>query len=634
MPLTMRGNPLNIFRRMGSSNREVSKDASSAAASDDEGGRHGSKGTRRQTAGGFGFTVPDGCSAGQTLRVQGPDGRQVDVVLPPSVRPGQKLRVQMETDGSFTTSASGTSGSGGLAGFDREDAVPTGGGSISDLTAFVRATCDATKASISSMQQRLHDELELQKVLWASAPSASSTEAATGTELTVADARGASHELSQTQAIVFAAAEAGDCGQLLAALGEAKLFSAVSMTLEEAIKNMKATEDALVTWRCLLDALEAKDRDEIEVWLEQCRGLGLEVPAGIKDALAEMNRRDAASDKHFEKCREVHRQLQFALEANDLELMAEIVAEAEKHGLAQLPAAQEAKERLRAGNSTSAKSPPRSRGDSQFSRQSSPTTPAGGGGDAGAGPSREPPPVRVPSPGEGERGPGGLWERGHERPRPSDEPHSYQQPRAPPPKAAEQTDDDPRSVKELLEECKRLGLATDGAINRADLLRIIRNAPRRAPPPQGGPGAPAPGAGAGPSSASSSRQNYGPGSSAPGMGHHTAFGGFGAPGAGHSSAHCVSSAPPANSSVWDRKDAPNHVVSKRSKALWLLGLESGYGTKRLTAADLRTAYRKAAMESHPDKVQNHSREAQAKDLFQEVKASYDYLQTPAAGVVY
>jgi len=76
--------------------------------------------------------------------------------------------------------------------------------------------------------------------------------------------------------------------------------------------------------------------------------------------------------------------------------------------------------------------------------------------------------------------------------------------------------------------------------------------------------------------------------------------------------------------VWDRRNPPAYMTSKRSKAYWLLGID---GEKRLTGADLRSAYRRAAMESHPDKLQNHTRQHEANELFQQVKAAYDYLSS-------
>lgn len=74
-------------------------------------------------------------------------------------------------------------------------------------------------------------------------------------------------------------------------------------------------------------------------------------------------------------------------------------------------------------------------------------------------------------------------------------------------------------------------------------------------------------------------------------------------------------------------------MSKRSQALYLLGLETGPG-KRTGATEVRAAYRRAAMECHPDRLQNHARQQEAKALFQKVKEAFDFLGTPAGGGFY
>merc|ERR1712039_1036897 len=85
-------------------------------------------------------------------------------------------------------------------------------------------------------------------------------------------------------------------------------------------------------------------------------------------------------------------------------------------------------------------------------------------------------------------------------------------------------------------------------------------------------------------------------------------------------------------SVWDRSgNPPAHLLSKRSQALWLLGLDVGPG-QRATQSELRQAYRRAAMESHPDKMQNHSRQDEAKQLFQRVNEAFNYLNAPTGAL--
>jgi len=82
--------------------------------------------------------------------------------------------------------------------------------------------------------------------------------------------------------------------------------------------------------------------------------------------------------------------------------------------------------------------------------------------------------------------------------------------------------------------------------------------------------------------------------------------------------------------VWERLTPPATLLSKRSQALFTLGLDTCPG-KRATLADLRSAYRRAAMESHPDRIQNHARQDEAKELFQKVKEAFDYLTSAEGG---
>ena len=41
------------------------------------------------------ITVPDGYSAGQTIHVQHPDGRNLAIVLPPGSAPGMRLEINI-----------------------------------------------------------------------------------------------------------------------------------------------------------------------------------------------------------------------------------------------------------------------------------------------------------------------------------------------------------------------------------------------------------------------------------------------------------------------------------------------------------------------------------------------------------
>jgi len=293
--------------------------------------------------------VPQGASAGQTVRVKAPSGQQVDVVLPRGSGPGQQLVV--EVDGSLTAATAAQGG----------DAARL----LSEVAELVRSAGDAAHNSLGQLRQRLNDELELQRALWASELETGGRGPQEGGSLIESFIRGGflgaggllgasslavastDLELSQTQALVLAAGEAGDVKQLLAALSEARKVSAVPLSLEEAARNLGAVEEAAVTWRCLLDALKAQDRHDIEVWLEQARGLGLQVPTGIEQVLEELRGQEARFLEGFEKRRDAEMRLTFALEAGDLDLLAEVLAEAEDLGLSDTTSVRKATERLR-----------------------------------------------------------------------------------------------------------------------------------------------------------------------------------------------------------------------------------------------------------------------------------------------
>lgn len=159
-----------------------------------------------------------------------------------------------------------------------------------------------------------------------------------------------------------------------------------------------------------------------------------------------------------------------------------------------------------------------------------------------------------------------------------------------------------RSIRQLLEECRRLGLDTRGCAERDDLVRLLRGHLEQQP------------------QRPSARTGI-PGST--GILGGTAR---------------SSSAPPSADkpmeqeagTVWERRIPPSRFLSKRSQALFLLGLDANPG-KMPSLSQLRAAYRRAAMESHPDKIQNHARQDEAKELFQKVKEAFDYLSSPEGG---
>eukprot|EP00927_Polykrikos_kofoidii_P078198 TRINITY_DN75045_c0_g1_i1.p1 TRINITY_DN75045_c0_g1~~TRINITY_DN75045_c0_g1_i1.p1 ORF type:complete len:675 (+),score=150.00 TRINITY_DN75045_c0_g1_i1:67-2091(+) len=672
MPLAMRS-PLSMLRRWSTAGTGDSNGgggtssvvtASGQAVPSSRGNRDraastrsGSLPSRRASTGpSFYYTVPEGSEPGQSHRVQGPGGREVDIVLPEDCWPGQKILVKVEAN-DIEHDARG------------KTRTSSSGGSLNELIEFVEATVEGTRFNISSMRQRLDEEIELQKVLWASAETSDAfvdpfkfdDPLKNRGELRVHDVT-ANVDLSQTQALVFAAAEVGDCHQLLAALAEARKFSTVTVSLTHAVKNLAEAEEALVTWRCLLDALKAHDEAEMEIWLEHARGLGLQVPISSRDMLSETRsaaKRSQSSSRqntnsssdHLARGREIHQKLLFALETDDLEFLVEAVDEAHGAGLGELPAAKEASKRLahlsEADDGGGSPHPRRGGGDGstdartasggQFGVDPSGVNGSGGGGGSGAfaGEAQEPWTYR-PTPSASRAGPNVYSSQ-----------------------SASTDDDDPRSVRELLEECRSLGYNTAGCFDKADLLKLLREGAeksREAPP---GPG----GGGCGDSYSSGFFGGFGAG--APGSGPQSAappssgawhetffgtgfsFGGFGAPpepaappsAPAPSQTPVSSQAPPrtmvsSSGTVWDRKTPPAHVFSKRNQALHLLGLlqNGSHGLQRVSTSELRSAYKRAAMECHPDKMQNHSRQDEAKELFQRVKAAYDFLQTPAGSM--
>ena len=388
-------------------------------------------------------------------------------------------------------------------------------------------------------------EMQLQMALWASAEACAAEAAAASAslddfaggdgssagaaapprqELQVANAE---PELSQTQATLLAAAEVGDGAQILAALEEAKKFSMVSISLQEAAKGLQEAEEAMLTWRCLRKALLENDRHEIEVWMEHAVSLGLDVPKSVEKVLEALREQEQSSLESFEnqrllqqafdeKKRDVEQRLRFAEECGDPDLLAQVRQEARHLGI-----------------------------------------------DPFA--TKPPPPHPEPS-----------------QPSTGSVPHPQEEDAKP----QEEAFEDPRSTKELLEECRRLGLDTAGCQDREDLIRLLRhgvpNGAAADPPAPPAPARPAP-----------PRVTPVP----------VTRGG--------------------TTTVWERQVVPGrYQIHKRYEAMYLLGLDPN---RLPNGAELRSAYRRAAMESHPDRQQNHDRQDEAKRLFQRVKDAFDLL---------
>lgn len=131
------------------------------------------------------------------------------------------------------------------------------------------------------------------------------------------------------------------------------------------------------------------------------------------------------------------------------------------------------------------------------------------------------------------------------------------------------------SSRQLLKECRRRCLDTTGCTEREDLLRLLRQIDKPIVLRQA------------PSKAKRTGR----------MGTET---------------------------VWDRKVPAN--LAEREKCLYLLGLDT---VQSVTLAQLTSAYRRAAMESHPDRRRNHARQIEANELFQKVRDAFDFLRDEA-----
>eukprot|EP00435_Cladocopium_sp_Y103_P050829 s1301_g15.t1 len=252
---------------------------------------------------GFRVVVPHGSRPGQVIRVQGPEGQQVDVTIPENAFGGQAMWVQIPPQADRSAASSSA----------RPD----------DAVSMVQVLEMDALSARDAAQQRLLEEMQLQMALWASAEAAAAEAAAASVTVDDFDpgdagdaAAGPRQDrqlqvaaatdepgLSQTQATLLAAAEVGDGAQLLAALEEAKRFSVVSISLQEAAKGLQEVEEVMLTWRCLRKALLDNDRHEIEVWLEHATSLGLEVPKMVEKALEQLREQEQTSLESFENQR-------------------------------------------------------------------------------------------------------------------------------------------------------------------------------------------------------------------------------------------------------------------------------------------------------------------------------------------
>lgn len=393
---------------------------------------------------------------------------------------------------------------------------------------------------------------------------------------------------------------------------------------------LAAAEEIQLTWRCLADALHTMDRIEIEIWSEQARNLGLHVSPSITELLSSLRQREESSLDEFCKTKDLDRRLTFALESGDLSLLSEVAFEAASLGV-KTTRAKEAAARVQTALESD-------RGQQSERDRARPLTDGPSVASSTAQPARGG--RRAPEE-SGRRS--RTEEQGSTHARPRQEPKdstaaSPSQPREPvePDRAPFRAPtDDGRSARELKEECLRRGLDTTGCSERADLIDLLASSSRAA----GSTGAPNQQGQR--SSTNTAEQSEQPLPSMPAGGSRPAEGSRHRPRpkqpatssrapAGQRAEVKPRSAGPAalstassqTKTVWDRRDPPAYLLTDRSKALYLLGLDISL---RPTQEQLRTAYRKAALECHPDRAQNHQRQLEAKDLFQKVKNAHDTL---------
>lgn len=625
----------------------------------------------------FRFKVPEGTKSGQRLQVQAPDGRYVDFHVPPGCRPGKQVWLEVDSSTNQATMAS---------------VENSAAEALQDLEQQVLTIDDAARESRHTLWQRLEDELEIQKALWSSSPASPPPTPASFLQQFIGGALGLSGPisctsvdedgLSHTQAMVFAAADSGDTKQLLIALGEARKLSIVSRSLMESAQNLNSAEEAILTCQCLLSALRQRDPHEMEVWLEQAKGLGLAISSDMNTVLDELRRR-----------KDCEQRLQVAVEGWDTELLKQVTAEAERLGIGNTSLAREAAARMyllasgRAAPRTKSSSPPPQRRPpmSQWEAALNGLGFLGEKANGRGSPGREGPSSLMGKPvgmAEESTGPvpeeidllaGGRQAMGPQDPSsdspfgisaaslggagaskaqqrwqdangwrnrqpasaypgdtryPSSSPRtSHRASASPPPSARPESQPPPKTayssvkpvgeglsawtVRQLLAECKNRGLDIKGCTERQDLVRLLaENGAGNAAPPFVN----AAGKGSGKSATFKSPINppvppTRSSSTPPTAAEH------------------MEATP---NSVWERGKPPSYLLSKRSQALYLLGLDSRPG-KRFTVAELRVAYRRAAMECHPDKIQNRSHQEEAKELFQKVKEAFDYLCSPEGG---
>lgn len=516
---------------------------------------------------GFGFTttLPYGSQPGQTVQVNAPDGRVVQVVVPRNHVSGQPVHVSDTARQNVARSSASRT---------QEE----------DIIDFIRVLEKDADAARVLAQKNLANELQLQKALWASAETSSSDRVSVLDQLT---GEQGDEQPEHFQALVVAAAMEGDAAQLLVALEEAKRVSDVSTSLVAAAKELRTAEEGLLTWRCLREALQARDRPEIQAWLEQAVNMGFDAPEGVHEYMDALYKKEHAHLQNLERRREAERRLKFAQEAGEPELLAQMEAEAAALGIHVRPTNQSPRASSRQRSSAKQATKAQVTSDTEHKHEEQQKArEQKGSKDQGQEKKQEHEQRQEQQQNSRQQE---QKEGTRERPRVTVkgvkakvrvEPGRQRE------EPGDQRETDTRSIKELIDDCRRRGLDTATCTTREDLLNLLWR----------------------------SREAENAASSSSGRPEATRKAATRPP------------AVPLPASVWDRQKIPaQHQVHKQYESLYLLGFDITKLKGMPTAAELRSAYRKAAMESHPDKVQNHDRQTEAKELFQRVRAAFDYL---------
>lgn len=529
----------------------------------------------RASGEGFRIVIPEGVRPGSTQQIRAPDGTLVEIVLPAHSRPGEVVTVQLPNAAAHTGS--------------RGESHPQG------VRGTLQAILDTRRAAREDLQNQLKTELELQRALWISARSVNQQNNQHAflqqQALVLAQHNGDEGCFTQTQALVLAAAECGDSKQLLGAIKEAERFTEISPALVTCVEALASEEEATLTWQCIADAVNAGDRHSLQVWLEQAEEMNLEVPVELQTFLAELQTQEEKLLARHQQTRDARQLVSFALEAKNPELLEEALRELEAVGGKDARASATLRQWKRgetASDSQSAERPTQ-----QSKAKAKPLPPQSRPSQTQQRPEPSPDPASSSNPFTDTR---------------ASKPANYSNHSSAQPKQAEEDssdESDTRTAKDLLEECKRKGLDTTGCLDRADLLRLLKANPHAKEKDDWD------------DTRESTRPQV-PRSTItrPQLPRSTETFSW------RQQAQNINSTTP---TVWDRcaqrGGPPSMNPPNRPDALWLLGITTSFPSQN----EIKKAYRRTALEAHPDKIQNHGRAAAAKDLFQLVHQAYDFL---------